>query len=318
MAAMRYVPLGMTDLQVSAVAFGCMSLSPEIADQGKAAVQRAFELGINFFDTADVYGRGESEMILGEALREGDIPREEVVIASKCGIVFEGMNPDYTYKAYDLSYEYIKASCEDSLRRIGVEYLDLYQPHRIDYLAHPEETARALDELRAEGKIVYAGVSNHTPDEIRALSSYTRLESLQTQFSLLHIEPLETGLGAVCLEKKMSILCWGPLARGVLTGKTQIPHDNWQLQRQAGIVAQVSQMAEELGVAPGPLSLAWLMAQPGGVIPLVGTANADHISEAVKAVDISLDRDDWYELMVIARGRPMPWGQQPYFYLKES
>jgi len=295
-----------------------MSLSPEIADQGKAAVQRAFELGINFFDTADVYGRGESEMILGEALREGDIPREEVVIASKCGIVFEGMNPDYTYKAYDLSYEYIKASCEDSLRRIGVEYLDLYQPHRIDYLAHPEETARALDELRAEGKIVYAGVSNHTPDEIRALSSYTRLESLQTQFSLLHIEPLETGLGAVCLEKKMSILCWGPLARGVLTGKTQIPHDNWQLQRQAGIVAQVSQMAEELGVAPGPLSLAWLMAQPGGVIPLVGTANADHISEAVKAVDISLDRDDWYELMVIARGRPMPWGQQPYFYLKES
>jgi len=317
MAAMRYVPLGMTDLQVSAVAFGCMSLSPEIADQGKAAVQRAFELGINFFDTADVYGRGESEMILGEALREGEIPREEVVIASKCGIVFQGMNPDYTYKAYDLSYEYIKASCEDSLQRIGVEYLDLYQPHRVDYLAHPEETARALDELRAEGKIVYAGVSNHTPDEIRALSSYIRLESLQTQFSLLHVEPLETGLNAVCLEKKMNILCWSPLHKGVLAGGKGLPHDDWQLQREAGVAAQIAPMAKEFGVTPGQLALAWLMAMPGGVIPLVGTANSDHIAEATEAVDIPLERDDWYELMVIARGRPMPWGQRPYAYLKE-
>lgn len=317
MAQMRYVPLGNTDLQVSALAFGCMSLTPGTEEPGKKAVRRAFELGINFFDTADVYARGESERILGEALREGGIKREEVVIASKCGIVFQGMDSDYRYKAYDLSHGYLKASCEASLRRLDVEYLDLYQPHRIDYLTHPEETARGLDELRAEGKIMYSGVSNYTPDEIRALASYTRLESLQTQFSLLHLESLETGLMAVCLEKKMTVLCWSPHHRGLLAGGKKTAHDDWQGQREAGVVSQLRTFAEEYAVTPGQLALAWLMNLPGGVIPLVGTANPGHIAEATEAMGIELERDDWYELMVIARGRPMPWGQRPYAYLKE-
>ena len=314
---MNYVQLGTTDVRVSAVAFGCMSLTPETAEPGKAAVLRAFELGINFFDTADVYSGGRSEVILGEALREGNIAREDVVIASKCGIVFQGMNEAYTYKAYDLSPAYIKTSCEASLKRLGVETIDLYQPHRIDYLTHPEETARALQDLQAEGKIRHVGISNYTADEIRALSAYIRVQSLQTQFGLLHLEPLETGLASVCLEKKMNILCWSPLHKGVLTGKTALPHNNWQKQREAGIVAQLQPFAEEYGVTVGQLSLAWLMQLPGGVIPLVGTANADHIAEAAAAVSLTLARDDWYELMVIARGRAMPWGQRPYVYLKE-
>ena len=314
---MNYVQLGTTDVHVSAVAFGCMSLTSETRKPGKAAVLRAFELGINFFDTADVYSSGQSEVILGEALREGKIAREDVVIASKCGIIFQGMNEAYTYKAYDLSPAYLEASCEASLKRLGVEYLDLYQPHRIDYLTHPEETARALQDLQAEGKIRHAGVSNYTADEIRALSAYIRVESLQTQFSLLHLEPLEMGLASVCLEKKMNILCWSPLHKGVLTGKKALPHNDWQKQREAGIVAQLRPFAEKYGVTAGQLALAWLMQLPGGVIPLVGTANADHIAEATAAINLTLARDDWYELMVIARGRPMPWGQRPYVYLKE-
>jgi aryl-alcohol dehydrogenase-like predicted oxidoreductase len=160
---MKYVQLGTTDLQVSAVAFGCMSLTPETAKQGKAAVLRAIELGLNFFDNADVYSRGHSEVILGEAL----------------------------------------------------------------------------------------------------------------------------------------------------------PHSDWQKQREAGIVAQLQPFAEKYGLTVGQLSLAWLMQLPGGVIPLVGTANAEHIAEAAAAANSTLIRDDWYELMVIARGRPMPWGQRPYVYLKE-
>jgi aryl-alcohol dehydrogenase-like predicted oxidoreductase len=314
---MKYVPLGATDLQVSAVAFGCMSLTPERKEPGKAAVLRAHELGINLFDTADVYGRGQSERILGEALREGRIDRERVVIASKCGIVFPGMNDAYSYKAYDLSARYIKASCEASLQRLGTEYIDLYQFHRIDYLTHPEETARAVEELRTEGKIRHAGVSNYTVDEIRALSAYTRVESLQTRFSLLHLEPLETGLAAVCLEKRMSTLCYSPLQKAVLTGSRALSHEDWQAQREAGVVAQLRPFAEQYGVTLGQLSLAWLMQLPGGVIPLVGTANADHIAEAAAAADLTLERDDWYELMVIARGRPMPWGQRPFVYTKE-
>jgi aryl-alcohol dehydrogenase-like predicted oxidoreductase len=314
---MRTVQLGSTDLHVSAIAYGGMSLTGDRAEEGIAAVAAAFEQGINFFDTADVYGRGEAESILGSALKEAGINRDDVVIASKCGIVFQGMEPAYDYKAYDLSEDYLIKSCEASLERLGVDYLDLYQPHRVDYLTHPEETAAALEKLQADGKIRHAGVSNHTADEIRALSAYTRIESLQTQFSLLHLEPLETGLSAVCCEQQMSILCWSPLQRGALTGMRTFDHGDWQQQREAGVVAQVEPMAQALGVTAGQLSLAWLMQLPGGVIPLVGTANADHITEAIQAAVISLARDDWYELMVIWRGRPMPWGQRPFTYTKE-
>lgn len=314
---MRTIELGQTGLQVSPVAFGCMSLVPERKEQSLVAVQRAFELGINFFDTADVYGRGDSETILGEALTAAGIAREAVVIASKCGIVFQGMEPDYTYKAYDLSPAYLKRSCEDSLKRLGVEYIDLYQPHRVDYLTHPQETARALEDLQREGKIRHVGISNYTADEIRALSQYVRVDSLQTQFSLMFLEPLETGLAAVCQEKQMSVLCWSPLHKAALTGKSAFSHDNWQAQREAGIVAQLRPFAEQYDISLTQLALAWLMQLPGGVIPLVGTANPDHIAEAAAASEITFARDDWYEMMVIARGRPMPWGQRPYLYVKE-
>ena len=314
---MRYVEFGRTGIEVSALAMGCMSLRPDTVEPGKQAVRRAFELGVTFFDTADVYSSGQSEVILGQALAEAGVPREDVFVASKCGIVFQGLNPDYDFKAYDLSPAYLKASCEASLERLGMDYVDLYQPHRIDYLTHPEETARALDDLKSEGKIRHAGISNYTPDEIRSLSAYTRLESLQTQFSLLHLEPLETGLAAVCLEKGMATLCWSPLHKGVVTGTRSLPHSDWELQRETGVVAQLRPFAQNYGVTLGQLALAWLMQLPGPVIPLVGTANADHIAEAVRAIELTLERDDWYELMVIARGRPMPWGQRPYAYLKE-
>ncbi len=320
---MDYVELGTTGRTVSAIALGCMSLGYGGEDQeaydrrGRKAVIRAFELGITLFDTADVYGRGKSEEMLGMALREGKIPRDQVVIASKCAILFVGMSEEYAYKAYDTSAAYIKASCEASLKRMGTDYIDLYQLHRIDYLTHPEETARALEDLETEGKIRHAGISNYTVGEIRALSAYIRLESLQTQFSLLHLEPLEFDLASLCLEKKMNILCWSPLHHGMLVGNRPFAHDDWQAQREQGILTQVRDFAQEYGVTPGQLALAWLVHLPGGVIPLVGTANPDHIEEAVKATQVRLARDDWYELLVIARGRPMPFGQRPYLYLRE-
>lgn len=302
---------------LSPLAFGCMSLVPNRREDGYAAVLRALELGINFFDTANVYSQGESEVILGEALRRAAVPRDEVYLASKCGIVFIGMEPAYTYKAYDLSPSYIKRECEASLQRLGTEYLDLYQPHRIDYLTHPEETARALEDLMREGKIRAVGVSNYTPDEIRALNNYLPLVSLQTQFSLLHLEPLETGLLAACHERHMSLLCWSPIHKGVLTGRRGQAHDDWQQQREAGVVAQLGEFAARYNITLTQLALAWLMQLPGPVIPLVGTTNADHIAEAAAATEITFDRDDWYEILVIARGRPMPWGQRPYLYLNE-
>ena len=314
---MEFTELGTTGIQVSAVALGCMSLSPDNLEQSKATVLRAFELGINFFDTADVYNNGQSEEILGQALGDGNIPRHKVVIASKCGIVFQGMVDDYAYKAYDLSPDYIKQSCESSLTRLGTDYIDLYQLHRIDYLTHPEETARALQDLKSEGKIRHVGISNYTSDEIRALSAYLRLETLQTRFSLLELEPLETGLSAVCQQMKMNMLCYSPLHKAALTGKLSFVNHDWQEQREAGVVHQMQSFAADYGISLSQLSLAWLMQLPGGVIPLVGTANPAHITEAAASAGLSLARDDWYELLVIARGRPMPWAQRPYIYMKD-
>lgn len=313
---MKTVELGTTGQQVSSIALGCMSLTHANEAASLETVRRAFELGITFYDTADVYTNGESEEVLGASLKAAGIAREDVVIASKCGIVFPGMVPDYEHKAYDLSASYLKASVEKSLKRLGTDYIDLFQPHRIDYLTHPEETAKAFEELKAEGKVRHVGVSNYTADEIRMLSHYVRLEALQTQFSLLHLEPIETGLSAVCLEKQMNVLCWSPNHRGVLAGKPSA-RDNWQAQREQGVAVQVKAFADQYGWTMSQVSMIWLMQLPGGVIPLVGTANADHVAEAVDAVGKTLDRDDWYELMVIARGRPMPWGQTPYVYIKE-
>ena len=319
---MKRVALGSTGRDVSALALGCLQFCRATEESSRAVVIRAFELGVDFFDTADVYGwrdgiPGQSEEVLGAALREAGIPRDQVVVASKCGIVQVGMEKAYSYKAYDLSSAYVKTSCEMSLQRLGMEYLDLYQLHRIDYLAHPEETARALEDLQAEGKIRHAGVSNHTPDEIRALAAYTRLESQQTEFSLLHLEPLETGLTSVCLERQMALLCWAPLHRGTLASGGPLSHADWQQQREQGAIAQMQAFAKAYGITLGQLALAWLMQLPGGVVPLVGTINPQHLTEAAGAAEVQLDRDDWYELMTIARGRPMPWGQRPFAYLKE-
>jgi aryl-alcohol dehydrogenase-like predicted oxidoreductase len=143
-----------------------------------------------------------------------------------------------------LSAGYIKASVEASLKRLDTDYIDLFQPHRVDYLAHPEETAKAFDDLKKEGKVRHVGVSNYTVDEVRALSAYLRLESLQTQFSLLHLEPVETGLTAVCLEKKMAVLCWSPNHHGLLAGRDKFSHSDWQAQRELGVVSQVKTFAQ--------------------------------------------------------------------------
>ena len=157
---MKYVEFGSTGQQISAIAFGCMSLTREREADGKAAVHRAFELGITVFDTADIYGRGISEEILGEVLREGNISREQVIIASKCSIVSPGMNDAYTYKAYDLSPAYLKASCEASLKRLGTDYIDLYQLHWPNSNIPIGETMSAMEKLVEQGKVRHIGVSN--------------------------------------------------------------------------------------------------------------------------------------------------------------
>lgn len=315
---MKYVEFGRTGERVSQIAFGAMGLTEQRAEEGKRAVARAYECGVTLFDTAEMYGFGTSERLLGQAIREAGIPRQKVWIASKCGILFPGRNSTMPYKCYDLSAERIRKSVDESLRNLGTEYIDLYQPHRIDYLAHPRETGAALAELKAAGKIRHVGVSNYTADEIRALAAHMRVESLQTRFSLLHVEPLESPLLACCQELDMAMLCYSPLGAGVLSGAKPLPHSDWRAQLAEGIVRQLEGMAREVGCTLPALALAWLMALPGGVIPIVGMTNPAHVEQAVAACDVALGRAQWYECLVIARGRPVPWHQLPLAYLKDK
>ena len=170
-----------------------------------------------------------------------------------------------------------------------------------------------------------AGVSNYTADEVRALGAYTRLESLQVEFSLLHTPPLEGvaggGLLPICHERNMAMLAWSPLGKGLLAGTggdDTKAHRDWATQRKLGIVSQLRPFARQYDCTPGQLAVAWLLHLPGPVVPLVGTANPEHIEEAARAVDIGLARDDWYELYTIARGRSLPYSQPPYAYLRET
>jgi aryl-alcohol dehydrogenase-like predicted oxidoreductase len=302
---MEFTTLGITEQKISRIAYGGMSLRQESREDGKKAVHRALELGVNFFDTADIYGGGASEEILGEALREAKVKREDVVIASKCSVCPPNDRNGYRYKAFDLSADHIVRSCEASLKRLDMDYIDLYQPHRVDHLAHPDETAAALDRLRGQCKIRMAGVSNYNVHQIRALGRFTRLDSLQVEFNILHHDPLENGQHSICMETDMRLLCWSPVAKGLLTDAVRHVHDE-RRQRREGQRAQIAAMAQELGVSTTQAALAWLLHLPGGIVPLVGTKNPDHIEEAVKALDVKLPRDVWYELLVIGRGQPMP------------
>ncbi len=314
---MKYVEFGRTGEKVSQIAYGAMSLKEDRAADGKRAVARAYELGITLFDTAEMYGFGASERMLGAAIREAGIPRDKIWIASKCGILFPGRNSPHPYKSYDLSPGCIRQAVEASLRNLGSDYIDLYQPHRIDYLTHPRQVAETLAQLQAEGKIRHVGLSNYSSDEIRAVAAGVAVQSLQTRFSLLHVEPLEGPLLAFCQAETMAMLCYSPLGAGVLSGQKPLPHSDWRGQIAEGVVRQLETIAREAGCSLPAMSLAWLMSLPGGVIPIVGTANPAHIDEAVAACDVTLQRHQWYECLVIARGRPIPYQQPPYAYLRD-
>ena len=314
---MAVQPLGQRGFEVSRIAMGCMGLAgtwnpadvgPENRRKAIASVEAALSLGINFFDHADIYGGTACESIFKDCLEALKPARESIYIATKVGI-----RSGY----YDHSPDYIRSSVEGSLRRLGIDYIDLYQLHRPDPLSHPGETAEVLDQLVAEGKIRDIGVSNYYPNQTNALSSYLEspLISNQFEFSLLHLEPLyegregQGGDGVIdhCLENEITPLAYSPVGRGWLTGRREIPADHAGKERFERVVAALRGMsAQYSGATPTQLSLAWILAHPAGIIPLVGSNNPEHLREAAAAVEIELSRIDWYKLWVASRGVGVP------------
>ena len=310
-------PLGQRDFDISRIGLGCMGLAgtwnpAEVGDENRrkaiASVETALEVGINFFDHADIYGGTACESIFKDCLEALKPDRESLYIATKCGI-----RSGY----YDHSREHIRESVESSLRRLGIEYIDLYQLHRPDPLSHPGETAEILNELMQEGKIQDVGVSNYYPNQTNALSAYleTPLVSNQIQFSLLHLFPLyegregQDGDGVLdhCLENEITPLAYSPVGRGWLSGRREIPSDHAQTDRIERVLAAFKEMSSGYDNAtPTQIALAWILAHPAAIVPLVGSNNPEHIRESAGAVEIELSRTDWYKLWVASRGAPVP------------
>ena len=305
------IEIGPDSIKVSRLAMGMMGLTGtwDPNEVGKDNIDRAvdafstsIEEGITFFDHADIYGNGTCEEVFKHCLKEVKPDRDKIFIASKCGIRFTDDEGPYRY---DLSFQHITQSVQQSLERMDLTYIDLYQVHRRDPLTHPAATAEALNQMVEQGLIRYIGVSNYKPSQIKALQKYLRhpVITVQPEFSLLHLDPMNDGLLDYCEETNTAVLAYSPIAKGLLAGKET--SDELLYQRYRHFRPVINEIAESKDASAVQVALAWLMHNPVGVIPIYGSNDPEHIKDAVKACSLSLDRSEWYRLWTAALGREL-------------
>ncbi len=311
---MERVTLGRSGLSVSPVAFGTWQLSPRFwLDQPKdrliEAVRTAFEKGINFFDTADAYGDGYAEEVLGEAIRP--LPRNELVIATK---VFNHFNPDGT-RYPDLSRDHLIERCEASLARLGVETIDLYLLHFPDPLTPPDEVAGALEQLRRQGKVHAIGVSNHSVEQLRAQRHFGPYDVVQPEYSLFDPKG-EADLLPYCLSKNLGVMVYSPLHKGLLTGKyagnetfedfrRHLPEfQGERFKKHCEGVRSLGPMAKRYGLSIYQLVLAATLMHPAIHVAICGTKTPEQIVEAVGAMGKRIDRPDYFKIRAAVAGTP--------------
>jgi len=309
--------LGSRGLEVSALAYGCWRIAgatdkalvtPEKRQAGREAVLAAYESGLNFFDLADIYCQGVAEEIFGSVVAGVSGMRDRVVIATKCGIRFKG-EPDSeaTYR-YDFSEGHILRSCEGSLKRLGVEVIDLYMLHRPDYLGDPAEVAGAFSKLQASGKVRAFGVSNFRPSQVVVLQKYCpmRLVVNQVEMHLAHLAPFHDGTLDQCLAEGMVPMAWSPLGGGRLVDPNPIELHTPDHAHRIHVREVMDQVARELSVSRSAVALAWLLKHPAGVIPVVGTTQPGRLREALEALKVKMTREQWYRLFEVSYGRRLP------------
>lgn len=304
---MKTIPFGKSGLQVPALALGCMRLT-KLDEQGaQRYVRTALDLGANFFDHADIYGGGKCEELFGKAI--AGIPREQLIIQSKCGIV--------PGKRYDFSKEHILTSVDGILKRLNVEYLDVLLLHRPDALMDPVEVAEAFSTLKAAGKVNHFGVSNQNPYQMALLRKYLPMPIVanQLQMSVTNCTMITQGMevnmatnGAVgrdggvldyCRLNDITIQPWSPFQygffEGVFIGSEKYPELNKKLD----------EVAEKYGVSATTIAVAWLLRHPARFQPIIGTMNLSRLAECVKACDVQLTRQEWYDIYLSA-GNMLP------------
>jgi predicted oxidoreductase len=291
-------PLGKSGLSVSPIAWGMWRFAGVSPAEGHALIEAAFDAGVTLFDTADIYGFdgsggfGDAESLLGEVFAESPGLRDRMVLATKGGIT-----PPVPY---DSSPAYLTKALDDSLRRMKADSVDLYQIHRPDILAHPQEVARALDDMVSSGKVKAVGVSNYTADQTRVLASFLSvpLASQQPEFSPLFLEPLTNGLIDQAMEMDLAVLAWSPLGGGRI-GTPGSP-------REQAVADALEVVATRFGVSRAAATYSWIMAHPARIIPIVGTQNTARIAELADAFKVSWSRQAWYDVLVAARGERLP------------
>jgi aryl-alcohol dehydrogenase-like predicted oxidoreductase len=311
---MKTRKLGNTGLDISAIGLGCMSMSPVYGPTDDpssiATIHRALELGINFLDTADIYGLGGNEELVGRAIRD---KRDQVVLATKFGNVIKGNWADGKGYEIDGSPAYVKRAVEASLRRLQVDTIDLYYQHRVDPRTPIEETVGAMAELVNEGKVRYLGLSEAAPETIRRAHAVHPIAALQTEYSLWTRDPEHELLG-LTEELGITFVAYSPLGRGMLTGALKsvndLAPDDWRrtnprfqgenFQKNLELVEELETLAQEKETTPAQLALAWLLTRGENVVPIPGSRRIERLVENAAATHIRLSENDLHRLELIA------------------